>query len=91
MYAKFLFTSILYLAVTALHRSRNWKIEVYGREHGIPHVHVTGPEFRATVSIVSGEVLAGRLPSTILKEVRCWLDHNLQLAKTNWQDRNPGI
>jgi len=28
--------------MVTLHRSRNWKIEVFGREHGIAHVHVTG-------------------------------------------------
>ena len=75
--------------MTTLHRSRNWKIEVFGREHGIPHVHVTGPEFRATVSVASGEIIAGRLPSTTLKEVRRWLVHNLELAMNTWKERNP--
>ena len=75
--------------MTTLHRSRNWKIEVFGREHGIPHVHVTGPEFRASVSITSGDLIAGRLPATTLKEVRRWLDHNLELAMDMWKERNP--
>ena len=75
--------------MTTLHRSRNWKIEVFGREHGIPHVHVTGSEFRASVSITSGDLIAGRLPATTLKEVRCWLDHNLELAMDMWNERNP--
>ena len=75
--------------MTTLHRSRNWKIEVFGREHGIPHVHVTGPDFRATVSIASGEIIAGRLPSPTLKEVRRWLDHNTGLVMNVWKERNP--
>ena len=76
--------------MTTLHRSRNWKIEVSGREHGILHVHVTGPEFRATVGIASGETIAGKLPPTTLKEVRGWLDHNSDLAMNKWIERNPG-
>lgn len=56
--------------MATLHRSRNWKIEIFGREHGIAHIHVTGPEFRATVSIASGEVIAGALPTVTLKDVR---------------------
>ena len=75
--------------MTTLRHTRNWKIEVFGREHGIPHVHVAGPEFRATVGIVSGEIIAGRLPSTTLKEVRAWLDHNQELAMNTWKERNP--
>ena len=76
--------------MTTLHRSGNWKVEVFGREHGIPHVHVTGPEFRATVGIASGDIIAGRLPSMTLKEARRWLEHNLELAMTTWKERNPG-
>ena len=25
--------------MTRLHHNRNWKIEVFGREHGLPHFH----------------------------------------------------
>jgi hypothetical protein len=75
--------------MTTLHRSRNWKIEVFGREHGIPHVHVSGPEFRATVRIDSGELIAGKLPAMTLKEVRWWLDHHRELALNLWKERNP--
>lgn len=77
--------------MVTLRRSRNWKIEVFGREHGIAHVHVTGPEFRATVSIESGEIVAGSLPSATLKEVRQCLDRNRDLALKLWQERNPNL
>ena len=77
--------------MTTLHRSRNWKIEVFGREHGIPHMHVTGPDFRVTVSIKSGEIIAGRLLATTLKDVRRWLDDNRELAMATWIQRNPNI
>ena len=41
------------------------------------------------VSITSGDLIAGRLPATTLKEVRRWLDHNLELAMDMWKERNP--
>jgi hypothetical protein len=77
--------------MVALHRSRNWKIEIFGREHGIAHVHVTGPDFRATINIESGEIIAGSLPNTVLKEVRLWLDGNRKLALKLWKERNPNL
>ena len=77
--------------MVTLHRSRNWKIEVFGREHGVAHVHVTGPEFRATVSIETGEIIAGSLPIVILKEVRQWLDGHRDVALKLWKERNPNL
>ena len=75
--------------MVTLHRSRNWKIEVFGREHGIAHLHVAGPDFRATVSIETGETIAGSLPLAVLKEVRRWLDDNRDVALKLWKERNP--
>jgi hypothetical protein len=43
-------------------------------------VHVTGPEFRATVSIDFGETIAGTLPISVLKDVRQWLIDHREVA-----------
>jgi hypothetical protein len=75
--------------MVTLHRYRNWKLEVFGREHGIPHVHVSGPEFDATVSIATGEVLAGTLPAATLRDVQDWLATNSKAAMQLWHQRNP--
>ena len=75
--------------MVTLHRYRNWKLEVFGREHGIPHVHVSGPEFDATVSIATGEVLAGTLPAATLRDVQDWLATNSNAAMQLWHQRNP--
>ena len=77
--------------MVTLHRSRNWKIEVFGREHGVAHAHVTGPEFRATVNIESGEIITGSLPTAILKEVRQWLIDHRNVALKLWKERNPSL
>jgi len=37
--------------MTTLMRTHAWKISVYGREHGMAHVHVSGAGFRAALDI----------------------------------------
>ena len=37
--------------MTRLQHNRNWKIEVFGREHGVPHFHLRWPDGRATLDI----------------------------------------
>jgi len=61
------------MRMTTLERWRNWKISVYGREHGTPHIHVVSSDFRAVVEIATSEVLAGHLPPKVLLEVQQWL------------------
>ena len=77
--------------MVTLHRSRNWKIEVFGREHGIAHLHVSGTDFRATVNIETGEIIAGSLSIAVLKQARQWLDVNRDLALKLWKERNPNL
>ena len=77
--------------MVTLHRSRNWKIAVFGREHGIAHLHVSGPDFRATVNIETGEIIAGSLSVAVLKQARQWLDVNRDLALKLWKERNPNL
>jgi hypothetical protein len=31
--------------MTTMHRDRNWKIQVFGREHGVPHYSCVDTEF----------------------------------------------
>jgi len=75
--------------MTTLERRHNWKISVFGREHGVPHVHVNGPDFAATVEIATGAVLAGSVPTAVLAEAREWLSGNREAAQTQWKVLNP--
>jgi len=75
--------------MTTLERRGNWKLSVYGREHGIPHVHVTGPNFRASVAIVGGTILTGALPAQVLREVQHWLDAHRPRVLDHWRTHNP--
>jgi len=79
------------VGMTTLERRRNWKISVYGREHGMPHVHVTGPNFRASIAIATGAVLSGHLPASVLREVQDWLDINRPTVLERWHAHNPTL
>jgi len=75
--------------MTTLTRGPNWKISIYGREHGIPHVHVTGPGFRAVLDIATGGILIGRLPADVLADARQWLAQHQNDAQRQWRIHNP--
>ena len=75
------------LTVT-MHRGPNWKVSVYGREHGVPHFHIEGPGFRYSVEFETLEVIVGSVPSGVLREALSWArDHRSELA-TKWQELN---
>ena len=75
--------------MVTLHRGQNWKIAVYGREHGIPHFHIEGPEFRCSVSIESGEVIIGSAPRPVLAAARTWARANRAALMRAWRELNP--
>lgn len=74
--------------MVTLSRGANWKIAVYGREHGVPHYHIEGPGFRCSVSIATGEVIVGSVPAAVLREARAWAEANKAMLEANWQELN---
>lgn len=77
--------------MTTLERRRNWKISVYGREHGAPHVHLEGPGYRATLEISSGALLTGSAPATVLTQARIWLADRRNAVMAQWKAHNPTL
>jgi len=77
--------------MTTLERRNNWKISVYGREHGMLHIHVNGPNFRAVVAIDNGAILSGALPLAVLREVNDWLDIRRMEVLAQWKLHNPTL
>jgi hypothetical protein len=74
--------------MVTLHRHGNWKIAVYGAEHGMPHFHIEGPGFRATVAIATRVVIIGDAPARVLAEATAWAEaHEAELA-AKWQELN---
>lgn len=75
--------------MVTLLRGPNWKVSVYGREHGVPHFHIEGPGFRCSVEIASLEVIVGAVPVKVLREALSWArDHRPEL-QASWQELNP--
>ncbi|MHB8714322.1 MAG: DUF4160 domain-containing protein [Trichloromonadaceae bacterium] len=74
--------------MTRLHRDRNWKIEVFGREHGMPHFHLRWPDGRASIAIETLEVIIGNPPATVLAEARRWAESNRERLWATWHQLN---
>ena len=74
--------------MTRLYHNRNWKIEVLGLEHGVPHFHLRWPEGRASINIETLEVIIGSPPTAILAEARNWAKVNRDKIWTEWQKLN---
>jgi hypothetical protein len=74
--------------MTRLHHNRNWKIEVFGREHGVPHFHLRWPDGRASINIETLEVIIGNPPAIILAEARIWAIENRERILAEWKKLN---
>ena len=75
--------------MVTLHRGPNWKIAVYAGDHGVPHFHIEGPGFRASVAIATLEVIVGAVPRRVLVAALAWaLAHQSEL-QAKWEELNP--
>lgn len=69
-------------------RGPRWKIAVYGRDHGVPHFHIEGPDFRCSVSIASFDLIVGTVPAAVLTEALDWARPHQALLMQTWQELN---
>ncbi|MBS0472206.1 MAG: DUF4160 domain-containing protein [Proteobacteria bacterium] len=74
--------------MVTVHREDGWKIAVYGREHGVPHFHVEGPDFRCSVSIETLEVVVGAVPAAVLRTALAWARNNRRELQVKWRELN---
>lgn len=74
--------------MVTVYRGSNWKIAVYGRDHGIPPFHVEGPDFRCSVAIDTCEVIIGSAPADILRVAKQWAEENTALLMAKWRELN---
>jgi hypothetical protein len=69
-----------------MYRDRNWKTQVFGREHGVPHFHVWTPNAAAVIAI---ETLAVRWTLRLSKRRGPGPDaHHAELL-SEWRRLNP--
>jgi hypothetical protein len=75
--------------MTTLHRARNWKLQVFGREHGVAHFHVWTPDAAAVVAIDTLAVLSGTVDTKTLEEARAWAGAHRAELSAEWRRLNP--
>ncbi|MCM3681561.1 MULTISPECIES: DUF4160 domain-containing protein [Sphingomonadaceae] len=81
-------TVALYGGMVTMFRGPRWKIAVYGRDHGVPHFHIEGPDFRCSVAIATFELIVGTVPTAVLKDALEWAGPNQALLMQTWQELN---
>lgn len=74
--------------MVTMHRGSRWKIAIYGGDHGLPHFHIEGVEFRCSVAITSFEVIVGTVPAVVLSAALEWALPNQALLMRTWEELN---
>ena len=74
--------------MVVVYRKARWSIAIYGREHGEPHFHITGPEFRCSVAINSLELIIGTAPAPVLRDALAWARLNRLALLQRWRELN---
>lgn len=74
--------------MVTLTRGPNWKISVYGHDHGVPQFHIEGRGFRASVGIATLDVIVGSAPRRPLREALAWAASNQAELLANWKELN---
>ncbi len=74
--------------MVTMYRAARWKIAVYGRDHGIPHFHIEGPDFRCSVGIMSLDLIIGFAPPSVIREAKNWAAQHQDELMRNWQELN---
>jgi hypothetical protein len=54
------------------------------QRHGLAHIHVRYAEYKASVSISDGTLLAGNLPSRQFKLVQAWIEIHRDELMADW-------
>jgi hypothetical protein len=55
------------------------------QHHNLPHIHAKYAEFEASISIQSGEILAGELPRKQLRLVQAWIELHQDELMADWE------
>lgn len=67
---------------------KSFKIELRTREdkRHLPHVHISGRDYDASVRIDTGDILAGTLPKRHHKDVKKWVLNNKKFLLNKWNE-----
>jgi hypothetical protein len=53
-------------------------------KHNLPHIHVKYAAHKASISIATGEILAGAFPNKQLKLVQAWIEIHRDELSADW-------
>ncbi len=74
--------------MVTMYRGPRWKISVYANDHGVPHFHIEGPDFRGSVAIASFDLIVGTIPREVLRDALAWARPNQAALMQKWQELN---
>jgi hypothetical protein len=74
--------------MVTLFRRPNWKIAIYGSEHGAPHFHIEGAGFRWSIGISELEPIVGSAPASAMRDALEWARLNQTLLMQKWKELN---
>lgn len=66
------------------------RIIIYLNDHLPPHVHALFAEHEARLSILTGDILGGSLPSSKVRTVRSWLAAHRDEVAYIWMEIREG-
>jgi len=55
------------------------------KKHHVPHIHINYAEYNASVSIISGNIIAGDFPKKKLKLVQAWIEIHRDELNDVWK------
>ena len=61
------------------------------RQHHAPHIHAECNDSHAVISILNGNVLAGKLPMSKARLVRAWIEIHKGELMANWKLAISGV
>ena len=56
------------------------------QNHGLPHIHARFNQYEVSISILSGEILAGNIPNKNLKIAQKWVLNNQWKLLDDWKN-----
>jgi hypothetical protein len=74
--------------MVTMFRGSSWKVAVYGRDHGVPHFHIEGADFRCSISIAGFERIVGSAPSVVMRDALAWARENQAALLQTWRELN---
>ena len=67
------------------------KIDVYSREHPLPHFHLIYAEYEALICIKTLELPKGQIPKRQLNKVIKWAKENQEYSLLIFKSLNPKV